>query len=295
MKVALDIQINFTITGGNTYYFGDDGALYVNKFYTNWGNTYYFGEEGIRYTDQFYTNWGNTYYYGDDGALYVNRFYNNWGNTYYFGEEGIRYTNQFYTNWGNIYYFGSDGELYVNRNLNIGESNYLVFNQDGVMIFNDPSLSSYQNEFMNDILYGVILSWKDYNVLPSLTAAQAILESGWGQSSLSAKYNNLFGIKGDYNGNTVLVPTQEYYNDSYVTVNDCFRVYTSKSQSVLDHNEFLVNNSRYSNLIGISDSNMVTDLIRKDGYATSPTYTDSLRKVIASYNLTALDKVGFEV
>ena len=43
---------------------------------------------------------------------------------------------------------------------------------------------------------------KKTGVLASVTIAQAILESGWGQSELSLKANNLFGMKTNLSGNT---------------------------------------------------------------------------------------------
>ena len=45
---------------------------------------------------------------------------------------------------------------------------------------------------------------KSYDLLPSITIAQACLESNYGQSDLSQKYNNLFGVKGT-NPNTSAV------------------------------------------------------------------------------------------
>ena len=36
---------------------------------------------------------------------------------------------------------------------------------------------------------------KPYGLFPSVTIAQACLESNFGQSELSRKYNNLFGVK----------------------------------------------------------------------------------------------------
>ncbi|WP_196229732.1 hypothetical protein [Leuconostoc mesenteroides] len=41
------IRINSIVTGGNTYYFGENGARYTNKFYGNWGHKYYFDASGV--------------------------------------------------------------------------------------------------------------------------------------------------------------------------------------------------------------------------------------------------------
>ncbi|HER1388856.1 TPA: glucosaminidase domain-containing protein, partial [Streptococcus pyogenes] len=48
--------------------------------------------------------------------------------------------------------------------------------------------------FLDKIKQGCLDGWTKYKILPSLTAAQAILESGWGKH---APHNALFGIKAD--------------------------------------------------------------------------------------------------
>ena len=156
---------------------------------------------------------------------------------------------------------------------------------------NTAGLTAYQKAFLDSIHDGAISTWKQYGVLPSLTASQAIIESGWGQSSLASRYHNLFGIKGSYNGHSVTLPTREVYGGRSVMINDAFRAYDNNSQSVQDHGYFLVANSRYHNLLWKTD---VTYLIRADGYATDPSYTATLNSVIERYNLTAWDNEAFD-
>jgi flagellum-specific peptidoglycan hydrolase FlgJ len=52
-----------------------------------------------------------------------------------------------------------------------------------------------KREFINLVRDGAVKGYTVFRILPSLTIAQAILESGWGSSKLSQKANNLFGIK----------------------------------------------------------------------------------------------------
>ncbi|WP_262349179.1 glucosaminidase domain-containing protein [Limosilactobacillus fermentum] len=269
---------------GKMYYFGDDGVRYTNRFYSNWGKMYYFGDDGARYTNQFYSNWGNMYYFGSDGARYTDQFYSNWGKMYYFGDDGVRWTNQFMSAWGNIYYFGSDGSRATSTTINLGYGD-LTFDSNGVL--------TNTNSFIGSIVNGAIDGWLNYKILPSLTIAQAILESAWGQSTLASQYHNLFGIKGSYNGSSVSMLTAEVYNGVTQYIYDYFRAYPNNDASVNDHALFLVENSRYANLIGNTSASSVTTLIRQDGYATDPNYSSSLMTLINTYGLTKYDQIAF--
>ena len=164
----------------------------------------------------------------------------------------------------------------------------------GAASLNTAGLTAAQKAFLDSIHDGAISTWKQYGVLPSLTAAQAIIESGWGQSSLASQYHNLFGIKGSYNGHSVTLPTREVYGGQSVIINDAFRAYDNNSQSVQDHGYFLVANSRYHNFLWKTNYRDVTYLIRADGYATDPSYTTTLNSVIERYGLTAWDQEAFD-
>lgn len=164
----------------------------------------------------------------------------------------------------------------------------------GAASLNTAGLTAAQKAFLDSIHDGAISTWKQYGVLPSLTAAQAIIESGWGQSSLASQYHNLFGIKGSYNGHSVTLPTREVYGGQSVIINDAFRAYDNNSQSVQDHGYFLVANSRYHNLLWKTNYRDVTYLIRAGGYATDPSYTTTLNSVIERYGLTAWDQEAFD-
>lgn len=145
-------------------------------------------------------------------------------------------------------------------------------------------------QFIQNVAPGAINGWNKYQVLPSVTVAQAILESGWGQA---APGNNLFGIKGSYNGQSIRLQTREVYNGRSVYIYDNFRAYPSLSESVEDHGRFLAVNSRYNNLLGDTNYISVTNKLHLDGYATDPSYAYSLQNLIRTYNLTQLDSVAF--
>ncbi len=147
--------------------------------------------------------------------------------------------------------------------------------------------------FIQSVAPGAINGWKEYGVLPSVTVAQAILESGWGSSTLSTQAHNLFGIKGSYHGHYVNMPTREVYNGRSVYINDNFRAYANNSESVEDHGNFLYVNSRYHNLLGDRNYVSVANKLRQDGYATDPSYASLLIQLVQEYNLTQLDTVAF--
>ncbi|MCT3446795.1 LysM peptidoglycan-binding domain-containing protein [Limosilactobacillus fermentum] len=149
-----------------------------------------------------------------------------------------------------------------------------------------------QQAFIESVAEGAIEGWNEYGVLPSITVAQAILESGWGSSTLSTQAHNLFGIKGSYNGNYVTMSTREVINGQSVYVNAAFRAYANNSESVKDHGNFLYSNSRYSNLLGDTSYTDVAQKLSQDGYATDPYYSSSLISLVKTYDLTQLDSIA---
>lgn len=126
---------------------------------------------------------------------------------------------------------------------------------------------------------------------PSAVIAQAILESGWGKSTLAAKYHNYFGIKCGtaWTGASVKLATKEEFTPGTVTdIRDNFRVYSSMEDGVRGYFE-LLQLSRYSNLKGITDPRTYLQTIKNDGYCTSSTYVDECMRIIQQNNLTQYD------
>ncbi|WP_349399629.1 glycoside hydrolase family 73 protein, partial [Clostridium perfringens] len=73
----------------------------------------------------------------------------------------------------------------------------------------NPNLTEEQLNFISQIVSGAKQSYEETGIFPSITLAQAILESGWGRSGLAIKANNLFGIKADsgWKGKVLEMPT----------------------------------------------------------------------------------------
>jgi flagellum-specific peptidoglycan hydrolase FlgJ len=129
-------------------------------------------------------------------------------------------------------------------------------------------------------------------ILASVTIAQAILESAWGKSGLATKGNNLFGIKGTYNGKSVTMLTSECYNGKWCKIKAPFRKYPSIKESISDHSAMLERMKRYSNIVGNNDYEEVCHYLQKDGYATDPNYPSKLINIIDSYNLVRFDTMN---
>ena len=143
-------------------------------------------------------------------------------------------------------------------------------------------------------------------ILASVSAAQFILESGYGKSELAQNANNCFGMKKSLSGNTwadstwdgtsvYTKKTQEQNADgSYETITADFRKYPCVEDSVADHSAYLLGakngrSLRYKGIKGMTDYKAVAQIIKDGGYATSLTYVEKLCNIIEKWNLTQYD------
>ena len=148
-------------------------------------------------------------------------------------------------------------------------------------------------EFINSIRDGALKGGRDYGIIPSLTIAQAILESGWGTSQLSKRAKNLFGIKAfsDWTGVRITLPTTEWYKGQMKIVEADFRAYDSFNESIEDHNK-LLGYSRYRPVRECADYKEACQKIYECGYATDPRYPEKLISIIESNRLFEFDGIG---
>lgn len=150
------------------------------------------------------------------------------------------------------------------------------------------ALSGEKLDFVNSIKDGAVSAYNKYGVLPSLTIAQAILETGWGNSKIG---NNIFGIKagGSWSGKTQNCNTWEQNADgsTYETV-AAFRDYDSISDSIEDHAKLLTND-RYKPVIESTDYKGAAIKVRECGYATDLNYSNKLIDIIEEYGLDQWD------
>lgn len=146
-------------------------------------------------------------------------------------------------------------------------------------------------QFIDKIIPGALTAYKQFNILPSLTLAQAILESNWGKSKLSTECFNLFGIKWskDCGHEGKSYPTTEYEKGIRILVNAIFRKYKSYDESIVDHSELLTK-SRYKPVIAAKEYKLACMQVQACGYATDPNYSKSLIALIEKYKLNLYDK-----
>lgn len=139
-----------------------------------------------------------------------------------------------------------------------------------------------------------------YNILASLTIAQAILESGWGESECYKLANNVYGIKGEYEGEFIEIESPEVVNKTEEMKLSKFKKYPSIKECFEDRINMILNNKlnkkeyRYRNLINVKDYKEACILIQKDGYSNSQDYADTLIKIIEDNNLYEIDKSVLE-
>lgn len=135
-----------------------------------------------------------------------------------------------------------------------------------------------------------ITEMNKYGIPASITLAQALLESGTGNSDLAKYANNHFGIKctTDWKG-------KGYYKDDDQK-DDCFRVYNNPEESFKDHSEFL-KRKRYASLFELDkdDYEGWAKGLKVAGYATNPKYPDLLINIIEKYSLQQYDRKEGEI
>ncbi len=117
----------------------------------------------------------------------------------------------------------------------------------------------------------------------SVTIAQAILESGWGRSSLTRDDHNYFGMKCFGDPGSLALGCRDYSGES-------FRVYHNATDSYVDHGKQLSTLPRYADAMKCTNNpDQFARELQEAGYATSPTYADMLIELMGEYHLYQYD------
>jgi LysM repeat protein len=131
-----------------------------------------------------------------------------------------------------------------------------------------------------------IIEMTKFNIPASITLAQAMIESGNGNSDLALQANNHFGIKchNNWNGETFIKDDDKK--------DECFRKYESVLESYNDHSALLTSYSRYAFLFKLdkTDYKAWAKGLKEAGYATNPQYPTVLITLIEKYQLYKFDE-----
>lgn len=157
-----------------------------------------------------------------------------------------------------------------------------------------------QNEFIDYLGGHAAVTAKEQNLYASVMIAQAALESGFGTSGLSSAPNhNLYGMKGRYEGESVLMRTREYSTaKGWHHVDAHFKKYPSYLESLFDHSAYIRRGPSwapaYYSGVWCENTTSYQDATAwlQGRYATDPTYANKLNNIIEHYNLTRFDAIG---
>ena len=152
---------------------------------------------------------------------------------------------------------------------------------------------SKQTDFFNKYKNYAEQTQNLFGIPASITLAQAALESRWGESGLTLRSNNFFGIKADstWKGALDNATTKEFVMGQYITIKSNFRVYNNALESFNDHAKFLKKFNRYKSLfeLPITDYKSWANGLKAAGYATDPLYASKLINMIQQYVVMKYD------
>jgi flagellum-specific peptidoglycan hydrolase FlgJ len=150
-------------------------------------------------------------------------------------------------------------------------------------------------EFFKKFGGDFILATNGTRLFPSVKAAQAALETGYGKSTVGGA-NNMFGIKATgsttpyWDGSVYNASTKEVANGVTYTTTSGFRAYKTLTDSIRDHSHLLTTLSRYKPVLAATTPEDQARALQSAGYATDPGYAAKLISIINMHGLKELDK-----
>jgi lysozyme len=147
----------------------------------------------------------------------------------------------------------------------------------------------HRGRFLRMVLPKAMRSGREHQVPPSVTVAQAIVESGWGRSSLTRRHNNLFGVK----GGAVKLRTREFRGGKWRRTSASYRSYPSIDESIAHHAE-IMNGPHFRRFQPLwADWRAYLRAIAPK-YASSPTYVSTVSGMVERYGLERFDALTIE-
>lgn len=218
------------------------------------------------------------------------------GKTYYYIQSGdtlnavashFKVTVQNLQSWNNI---TNPNSIYVGQLISVdGKNNYAAINKENKEFTSSAEFVKHLASYASQVA-------PKYGLYSSVMISQAALESGYGQSGLSKIGNNLFGIKGTYQGNSIVMRTWEEVNGKTIWIDAHFRLYPSYYESLIDNAELLKNGLYYTpdfykgTWVKNTKSYKDSTAWLTGRYATDSNYESKLNKIIETWNLTQYDK-----
>jgi flagellum-specific peptidoglycan hydrolase FlgJ len=150
-----------------------------------------------------------------------------------------------------------------------------------------------ESSFLANAVPAALATEKQYDVPASITLAQAILESGWGQTALAKQANNFFGIKAIHFTDPesyIEFPTKEFVDGRAVTELAKFARYPSPAESFAAHAQLLSLAERYKPAMAVAhDPEAFAMQLQECGYSTNPGYAVALMQLVTEFDLTQYD------
>ena len=103
---------------------------------------------------------------------------------------------------------------------------------------------------------------------PAFILAHAFLESGKGESLLTKKANNFFGVKATGNNPSITLTTREIINGIPVSIPQKFAVYNSPMDAFKAYAKLLSNN-RYKSVLQSKTNKQRAQNLKNSGYFTA--------------------------
>lgn len=149
--------------------------------------------------------------------------------------------------------------------------------------------AGFRRRFLAEIVPAVLPAARDWHVPPSITLAQAILESGWGRSKLSAHHHNLFGVKAGASDKRVRMASREHKWGRLRASRETFRTYEDKGESIAHHARLLGEDRRYAHARPLWTDGPAFLAAIAPRYASSPRYVAKVSQIVDLYELDRWD------
>ncbi|HMP28564.1 MAG TPA: glucosaminidase domain-containing protein [Saprospiraceae bacterium] len=157
---------------------------------------------------------------------------------------------------------------------------------------NNNKLDMLANDYIENYSEIAIIEMYRTGVPASITLAQALHETNYGQSKLAIEANNHFGIKckSYWSGESYYHKDDDFDKNGNL-INSCFRKYNIVMFSYIDHSNFLREGKHYASLFEYDKTDFESWAygLKRCGYATDPNYAEKLIAKIKKYDLYKYD------